>query len=194
MKKIILASKSPYRKALLERLGVQFQCFDPKYDESEFKEKLNNPKELAEILAKGKALNIYQEIQDAVIIGSDQVCYFDGNILGKSGDIDKSVTQLLNMQGKTHFLYTSYFLKYGDQEITRTNITELKMRKLSESQIRNYVVRDNATDCAGSYKLELGGISLMESIKTEDHTAIIGLPLIQLGTDLLSLGVQLPPE
>lgn len=194
MKNIILASKSPYRKELLLRLGIDFQALDSGLDESYYKEKIKVPQELTEILAKNKALNLLKLHKDSIIIGSDQVCYFDGKILGKTGCLEKSLDQLMMMQGKTHELFTSYAILTSTKEIIRTSVTKLKMRKLNESQVKNYLIQDNPIDCAGSYKLELKGISLMESITTEDYTGIIGLPLTILANDLNSLSIMVPPE
>ena len=115
-------------------------------------------------------------------------------ILGKTGSLDKSYEQLMKMQGQEHTLITSYCILSKDNEVIRTNITKLKMRSLNSLQVKNYLREDNPIDCAGSYKLELKGISLMEKIETSDHTAIVGLPLIMLGNDLSDLGHQIPAE
>ena len=193
MKEIILASKSPYRKELLQRLGIDFTCINSEYDESILKNKMKDPRELAQKLAIGKARNIQDHHKSSIIIGSDQVCCHDGIILGKTGSIAKSFEQLKSMQGSEHQLITSYCLLFDDQEIVRTNTTKLVMRSLTDQQIKNYLSADNPIDCAGSYKLELNGISLMSDIQTTDYTAIIGLPLIQLANDLNSIGVNIPP-
>lgn len=192
--KIILASKSPYRKKLLERLGINFECVSSEFDESTIKQRLNCPVEISKQLSKAKALTIKDQYKDCIIIGSDQVCALGDELLSKPKTFDKGLTQLSKMQGRSHRLITSYYLYSPNQCFEHTNVTTLKMKSLSENQIKKYLNSDNPIDCAGSYKLELQGISLMESIDTEDSTAIIGLPLIQLGHDLNKLGICIPPE
>ena len=193
MKQLILASSSPYKRDLLERLGVKFICIDSCVNEQIYKDKINDPLELTQILAKKKAESIFYHHQEAVIIGADQICIFQGKILGKTGSIEKSYEQLMEMQGKEHTLITSYCLLSQETEIIQTNKTKLKMRSLSSAQVKNYLRADNPIDCAGSYKLELKGISLMEKIETSDHTAIVGLPIIMLGNDLIKCGFNIPP-
>ncbi len=193
MKKIILASKSPYRKQLLQRLGIEFETQNSNYDEGPLKKSISDPVELTQRLAIEKAKIIAKDNKDSIIIGSDQVAHINGEILGKTGSYDASVEQLMKLQGKTHELITSYVIIYAGKEVIRTNTTTLIMRKLNVEQVKKYLSIDNPIDCAGSYKLELNGISLFSEIKTTDHTAIIGLPLIQLATDLIDLGLSIPP-
>ena len=192
--KIILASKSPYRKQLLARLGIEFECMPSSFDEAPLKQLIADPKELTAKLALEKANIVAQSHPDTLVIGSDQVAHLEGEILGKTGSYDGSVQQLLKLSGKTHELITSYIILYQGKIVGYTDITQLKMRKLSEEQIKKYLTHDNPIDCAGSYKLELSGISLFEEIKTKDHTAIVGLPLIQLANDLIALGQEIPPR
>lgn len=192
MSKIILASSSPYRKALLERLGISFECVSPNVNEDSFKEKISDPIELAETLAKEKASAVAKDYPDAIVIGSDQLLHFEGKNFGKSGTQEKAFEQLTMLSGKTHQLITSWSIKNSLIIHTETNITTLKMRILTENDIKNYLSADNPVDCAGSYKLELKGISLFEKIETSDHTAIVGLPLLALGSYLRSLGINVP--
>lgn len=194
MKKIILASSSPYRKQLLQRLGISFDCIDSNLDESILKAKINDPKQLTVELSCAKAANISLKGPEYLIIGSDQIAHKDGQILGKAGSSEAARKQLEMLQGSWHELITSYAILHKNEFISKTVMTKLKMRKLTSAQIKYYLRNDNPIDCAGSYKLELMGISLFEKINTPDHTAIIGLPLIELGNDLIELGVQIPPE
>ncbi|MBT4790087.1 MAG: septum formation protein Maf [Halobacteriovoraceae bacterium] len=197
MKKIILASKSPYRKALLNRLGIQFDTINSDFDENFLKGQISDPEILTQKLALGKAKSVQSKLadsKDVLVIGSDQVCCIDERILGKPGCIEAAQTQLEALQGRSHHLMTSYVMLLNDQIICRTNKTTLFAKKLTIKQIKNYLSTDNPIDCAGSYKLELNGISLFEKVETEDHTAIIGLPLLQLSRDLTDLGLVIPPE
>jgi septum formation protein len=194
MRKIILASKSPYRKQLLERLDLDFLCENSEFDENYLKGNISDPYDLTRQLSIAKAKKVQKKFPNDIIIGSDQVCHFEGQNLGKTGSWEKSFEQLMQMNGKTHELFTSYAILYKDEVIIETNITKLKIKKLTEKQIKNYLSIDNPIDCAGSYKLELKGISLMDEILTDDETAIIGLPLLSLAKNLGEFGVSIPRE
>lgn len=194
MNRIILASKSPYRKELLARLGISFEQQNSNFDENTLKSKIHDPLKLTQELAIAKAASVQNQYPDAIIIGSDQVCHFSGEILGKSKSIEKSFQQLKKLNGKMHELVTSYAILHNKKSIVKTNVTKLFMRNLTDDQINKYLSTDNPIDCAGSYKLELNGISLFNKIETDDHTAIIGLPLMELANDLNEMGIVVPPE
>lgn len=194
MKKIILASASIYRKELLQRLGIEFECVPANLDEDAYKAKISDPEKLAKTLAYEKAKAILDQYPDAIVIGSDQLGYIDNQILGKTGGMEASIEQLQLLSGRSHQLLTAYCIIDSNKSVIKLNKTTLKMRNLNDLQIKNYLSEDNPFDCAGSYKLELKGISLFEKIDTTDHTAIVGLPLIELGLDLESFGLIIPPE
>ena len=194
MKKIILASASKYRKELLQRLGIEFKCIPADIDEDAYKDKIKDPEELAKTLAYEKAKIVFEQNPDAIVIGSDQLGYIDNQILGKTGSIEGSIEQLKLLSGKSHQLLTAYCVMDSEKNLLKLNKTTLKMKNLTDLQIKNYLREDNPFDCAGSYKLELKGISLFEKIDTVDHTAIVGLPLIELGLDLEKFGLIIPPK
>lgn len=197
MKKLILASQSKYRKDLLKRLGVPFECIPANIDEQSFKNKIDDPVELAKTLAYHKAKHVFDlhpNNTDIVVIGSDQVAYIDNKVLGKTGSLDKSIQQLQLLRGKTHQLITAYCILSAKKRLDKVNTTTLHMKPLSDLQIKKYLSYDIPFDCAGSYKLESYGISLFEKIDTDDYTAIIGLPLIELGIDLCGFEIKTPPE
>ncbi len=194
MAQIILASKSPYRKQLLEQLGIEFDCMDAQIDEGLLKQTISDPVQLTRELALQKALAVSENRPNSLIIGSDQVCYFKGKIFGKTGSYEGSFAQLKILQGSPHELITSYVIINNEKRIFNTVKTTLYMRDLDDLQIKNYLSTDNPIDCAGSYKLEKKGISLFSKIETPDHTAIIGLPLIGLGNDLKKFGIVIPPR
>lgn len=194
MKKLILASGSKYRKELLLRLGLNFECISPDIDEDIWKEKILDPQELTLKLSFEKAKVILDKYPDAVVIGSDQLAHIDGKVLGKTGSLEGSIEQLTLLSNKTHRLITSFCVMNSTKIVIKTNITSLKMKHINHLQIKNYLNMDNPIDCAGSYKLELNGISLFENIDSTDHTAIIGLPLINLGMVLEEFGFVVPPE
>jgi septum formation protein len=114
-----------------------------------------------------------------------------GQAQGSSSSVAKAIAQLLKMQGKHHELVTAVCLMMPHKKICFENRTRLYMRQLTEESVREYVQLDSPLDCAGSYKLESRGIKLFEKIEMDDHTSIIGLPLIQLNNHLLELGYPL---
>ncbi len=193
MKHVILASTSKYRKELLERLAIEFECMAPNVDEDLFKEKIADPTELAKILAKEKANAIAKNHPSAIVIGSDQLAECEGRILGKAPTEKEAFEQLNFLSGKEHKLITAFTVINNKEEISKVNTTVLRMKKLSPEQIKKYIQLDKPFDCAGTYKLELHGISLFDKIETTDHSAIIGLPLIELGNVLSQLGQLIPP-
>jgi septum formation protein len=188
---IILASTSKYRGELLSQLGLPFTAVAPGVDEDAFKSADLTALELSRELAFRKAEAVFELFPESLVIGSDQVCTLNGEILSKPGSSEKAVAQLLKMQSKHHELVTAVCLLMPQKKIYFENRTRLYMRPLSESTIRDYIQKDSPLDCAGSYKLESKGIKLFEKIEMDDHTSIIGLPLIQLNNHLLELGYPL---
>lgn len=188
---LILASTSKYRRELLSQLGLPFESVAPGVDEDKIKQQAFSPLELALELSKLKALAVACKYPQACIIGSDQVCNLDGLILDKPGSIAKATEQLAELQGKTHELITAVTLVHPKGIESFVNTTTLHMRPLSLAQIHHYIKADEPLDCAGSYKLESQGIKLFDHIEMTDHTAIIGLPLIELTTSLIKLGYTL---
>ena len=191
---IILASTSPYRRALLDRLGLPFRTIAPTVDEAPYKARGMDPRLLAEMLALDKAGSVAHGHPDAIVIGSDQVAEVNGRILDKPGTAEVAVAQLRSLSGRQHRLITSIAVVCSTRNIVtpHTDVTTLWMRSLDDDAIRRYVEADRPLDCAGSYKLEARGIALFERIDSADHTAIVGLPLIALTTILRSLGVEIP--
>lgn len=185
---LILASTSKYRGELLSQLGWPFEAMAPGVDEDKIKENNHSPSELALVLSELKARAVALKRPDACIIGSDQVCAMDGMIFGKPGTVEKAREQISLLQGKSHDLLTAVTVISPSGTHSFVNKTTLHMRPLTLSQIHSYVNDDEPLDCAGSYKLESRGIKLFHKIDMSDHTAIIGLPLIELTSTLLKLG------
>ena len=150
-----------------------------------------SPTQLALELAHLKALAVFNKRPEACVIGSDQVCMLNGELLGKPGTKENAIAQLLKMQGIHHELITAVTILSPQGEINFHNRTLLFMRPMSLNEITHYVEEDMPLDCAGSYKLETKGIKLFEKIEMDDHTSIIGLPLIQLNNHLLQIGYPL---
>lgn len=190
MTPLILASTSPYRQDLLKKLGLSFSAQAPLFDEETFKNQGLMPLELAQTLALGKAQSL--ATHENCVIGGDQLVSFQGKILGKAKTFEKAFEQLSSMQGKTHELITAVCVFHKKEKTEWINVTKLSMRKLTREQIETYLKKDNPLDCAGSYKIELNGLSLFENIETSDFSAIQGLPLLELGSVLSKYGYQIP--
>jgi septum formation protein len=189
---LVLASTSPYRRTLLERLGVPFRVIAPNCDESQLKAEEPNPVRLAERLAHDKAASVFDRDSGATFIGGDQVVSFQGQVLGKPLTEDRAIEQLLSLSGRTHDLITAMVVMQSARAFAHTDVTTLHMRALSRPEIERYVLNERPLDCAGSYKIESQGIALFEKIESADQSAISGLPLIALVSILRQLGFAIP--
>lgn len=191
MLRLLLASSSPYRRQLLERLGLPFDCQSPDIDETPAPGEM--PETLARRLAQGKAQALAEPAPTAqLIIGSDQVACLNGKTLGKPGDHANAKAQLAAASGQTVTFYTGLCLhdnRTGTSE-TRCDTYRVHFRTLSEAQIEHYLIRETPYDCAGSFKAEGLGIRLFERMEGADPNSLIGLPLITLTDLLLSAGVD----
>ncbi len=176
---LILASTSVYRKSLLEKLGYPFRGIPPLVDENIMKGQGKSPREIAEALAKLKAMAVFKKHPQALVIGSDQVVSCEEKILGKGGSFEAAFEQLQFISGKTHQLITSVCLIYPGGLEEFTEIVTLSMPEHSDEFLQAYLKKDAPYDCAGSYKIEENGMRLFNEIKCEDHSAIIGLPLLK---------------
>jgi septum formation protein len=185
--KILLASQSPYRKQQLKDLGLRFTAKSPKFDEDSLKGQGIAPRALALRLAIEKARSLVARHPDYVIIGADQLVALGKKVLGKPGSAKNAVKQLQMMSGKTHELVTALAVIYKGKVWTKTVVASVKLHRLSEKEIRAYVKRDRPLDCAGSYKFEHGGFSLVESMQVSDPSSLIGLPLIELSAILRNI-------
>ncbi len=189
---LVLASSSSYRAELLARLGVPFLSASPNCDESRMQGEA--PEALAGRLALTKASCLISHFPDHRIIGSDQVASASEQTLGKPGSRENARAQLASMSGQEVMFYTALCVIDTAQNIKLACVHETKatLRKLSSEEIERYVAADNPLDCAGSFKVESLGISLFEGVESNDPTALIGLPLIELGRFLRQLGYAIP--
>ena len=185
---IILASSSPYRQALLSRLGVSFQTDSPAIDEAPFAGE--SATDLVARLSKAKAQAVLTRHPDAVVIGSDQVACLGDAILGKPGNIPNAIAQLSQCAGRQVTFLTGLCVADRQRERYSLSRTEVRFRRLTPEQIRRYVERELPLDCAGSFKCEDLGIALFEAITSDDPTSLIGLPLIQLTSQLMEFGLH----
>ncbi len=182
---ILLASTSIYRKRLLERLGLPFQTVKPGINEDDFKNKSLPAEELAKTLAYEKAFSVQK--QNAIIIGSDQLVSFKNEILGKSGNAAENLNQLKKLSGGKHKLITAVCVLLNEKKIEWTETALIEFRNLTLREMESAIAADQSWDCAGGYKLESRGISLVKSIECADWSAIEGLPIIRLNQVLLDL-------
>lgn len=187
---ILLASTSSYRRALLEKLNLEFSCAAPNIDESPYADE--SPETLVKRLAEAKARALMLSHPNHLIIGSDQVCAIDGKITGKPHTFENAERQLRAASGKVVTFYTGLSLldSRTQQAATLCEPFEVSFRALSDEEISNYLEMEQPYDCAGSFKCEGLGISLFSQLNGRDPNTLIGLPLIALLELLRAKGVN----
>lgn len=189
---LVLASTSPFRREILQKLGLPFEVAAPDIDEAVGNDEL--PEALVSRLAESKARAVAQNWPNALIIGSDQVACVDGKILGKPGNRQNAIKQLMQTAGKTVTFYTGLCLLNsvsGRAQIS-CELFKVHFRQLSEEQIGRYLDHERPFNCAGSFKSEGMGITLFSKLEGDDPNTLIGLPLIKLVEMLGNEGVELP--
>ena len=190
LRRLILGSTSPYRRVLLSRLRLPFDVVSPDVDETPLAGEL--PRALALRLAMAKAQAVAALHPQAVVIGSDQVADLDGEPLGKPGTHARATAQLRRMRGKTVVFQTAVAIICLDSSFSQVDLAEVrvKFRNLDDAEIERYLLAETPYDCAGSAKSEGLGIALLESIDSDDPTALVGLPLIRTCQMLRAAGVK----
>jgi MAF protein len=178
--KLILASTSPYRKALLDRLHVAYDCDSPNIDEFPLEDE--SVENMVARLAILKAKAVAARHNDALIIGSDQSAELDAKPLSKPGNFDNAVRQLQNASGRRIVFQTGLCLLNTHSGNVQTAVVPYTVvfRQLTSEMIENYLKKEQPYNCAGSFKSEGLGIALFEKFEGEDPNALIGLPLIKL--------------
>lgn len=192
MSRLILASGSVYRRQMLERLGLKFEVDPADIDESPCPGE--DGASLARRLSREKAETVAKRSPGAIVIGADQVAECNGRLLGKPGNAERAAEQLAWMSGRT-VVYHSAMVFCQDERRDEVLVpTVLRMRRLTLERIERYLELDRPYDCAGAMRSESLGVTLVESISSDDPTALIGLPLIacvrlleDFGVDCLSL-------
>ncbi len=186
---LILASTSAYRRELLQRLRLPFSVQAPRVDETR---RPGEPaRDLALRLAREKALAVASSSGPAWVIGSDQVCACDGEILGKPGGFEPALRQLQRLRGREAVFHTAVALAGPSGEVQVREVpTWVRMRELDDARLRAYLLAEQPYDCAGSAKSEGLGIALLHSVRSDDPSALIGLPLIALCDMLLQGGFE----
>jgi septum formation protein len=185
--KLVLASTSKYRQALMNRLSRPYTAVPPAYEEEH--DLPLAPAALVAYLSRRKAESLQPTHGEAIIIGSDQALAIDGGILGKPGTAEAAEAQLSRMSGRRLELLTGLCVVGLDGELYEyLETVYLQVRPLTPAMIRHYVQQDQPLDCAGAFKIESLGVALFDRVETTDPTAIEGLPLMALTRILSSLG------
>lgn len=189
---LILASTSRYRRELLARLGLSFESARPDTDETALPDEA--PEALAHRLAQAKAHAIASRHPKAWVIGSDQVAACGGLLLGKPGGRAAALAQLHAASGREVVFHTAVCVMRAADDTCwlASDRTHVQFRNLHDDELTRYVDAEQPFDCAGSFKSEGLGISLFERIRSDDPTALIGLPLIALCGLLRKAGFVLP--
>ena len=191
-KGLILASTSRYRRDLLQRLGVPFDCIAPDADEARLPDE--PAAEMASRLARLKAEVVAARHPRAIVIGSDQVALRGCDILGKPGTVERCREQLRASSGQEVVFLTAVHVIDGMAGRTESHVdrTVVKFRELADAEIDRYIERDQPLDCAGGFKAEALGIALFDRIESVDPTGLTGLPLSWLCGALRRARVPIP--
>ncbi len=192
--RLILASSSPYRRELLERLRAPFDVAVPAVDETPLTGE--SPEATALRLAQAKARAVAAGLtggERALVIGSDQVATYDGQQIGKPGTHEKALAQLQGMRGREVLFHSALCLldSHSVDAQCVDVVTRVRFRNLPDAALDAYLRAETPYDCAGSAKAEGLGIALLDAIESDDPTALIGLPLIALTRMLLAAGYPL---
>lgn len=187
---IILASTSPFRRQILQKLSIAFEALAPDTDETPLKDE--TPEQLVKRLSIAKAQAIAMQQENALVIGSDQVAVFNNQIIGKPHTHENAVKQLSQFSGNKVTFLTGLALINSNNNHQQVIVEPFNVhfRQLTPSQIDNYLRKETPYNCAGSFKSEGLGISLFERLEGKDPNTLIGLPLISLIDMLAKEGVE----
>jgi septum formation protein len=188
--RLILASTSRYRRELLTRLRWPFEVMSPDVDETALPGE--TPEAIARRLALAKACAVSALRPDAIVIGSDQVADLQGQAIGKPGHHAAAVGQLRRLSGQRVVFRTAVACVAPGFERCELVSVAVQFRKLDDAEIETYLRLEQPYDCAGSAKCETLGIALLDSIESDDPTALVGLPLIRTTRMLRAAGLDLP--
>jgi septum formation protein len=189
-RRLVLGSTSPYRRELLARLNLPFEVVAPEVDEAPLP--LEIPRQIALRLALAKAKAVAGMHPDAVVIGSDQVADLGGQPLGKPGTHANAVVQLQRMSGQSVVFHTAVAVVCAETGFEQLELAPVKVqfRELSAIEIEHYLCAEQPYDCAGSARSEGLGVALLESIDSDDPTALVGLPLIRTCRMIRAAGIR----
>lgn len=187
---LLLASTSPYRPRLLERLGLPFAVESPQVDEQ--LRPGEEPAVRALRLARSKAAAVAARHPQSWVLGSDQVADCGGTVLEKPGNAARCRSQLRAESGRVVRFHTAAVLMRADPASVQEHLdlTTVRFRPLSDAEIARYVELEAPWDCAGAFRSEGLGAALFESIDTRDPSALVGLPLIWVAAALRACGLD----
>ena len=188
---LVLASGSAIRQQMLKAVGLTFRTMPSGFDETALKATIATLPiaDQAVALARGKALSVSAQAEDAITIGADQICSVDGEILSKPGSYENAHASLAKLSGKTHQQTSGLVLARAGEVIWEySDHAELTMRTLSPAEIKAYVAEDAPLHSCGAYKFESLGRHLFANVRG-DHDVVKGLPLTALLAKLHELGV-----
>jgi septum formation protein len=191
-KHLILASSSPFRRELLQRLRYPFECDSPHIDESAITDE--SPEDYVKRLSLAKAQAIAAKQSNAWVIGSDQCAVLNNQVIGKPKNHEEAVAQLQASSGKSVQFLTGLCVLDSDTKHYQVDLIPYTVvfRALSLADIEAYLALEQPYQCAGSFKSEALGVSLFQAMRGDDPTALIGLPLIRLCEILRQFGLDLP--
>ncbi|MBS4176193.1 Maf family protein [Lederbergia citrea] len=188
---LVLASASPRRKELLQKLNIPFSTFSPHADES-FSPNLS-PNEIVTMLALRKANMASAQFPESIVIGSDTIVVNNDKVLGKPANRQEAKQMLEQLSGQTHSVYTGVAVVYGKISKTFYEKTDVEFWELSDADIERYLDSGEPFDKAGAYGIQGLGALHVKSIKG-DYYAVVGLPISRLSRTLSSMGLGSPPE
>lgn len=190
MPRLVLGSSSRYRRELLARLRLPFDCIDPEIDETP--RPGEPPANTARRLALAKAQAVAAQHPDAIVIGSDQVAELDGQPLGKPGTHERALAQLQAMRGREVWFHTGVAVLRPVTGFAQSALAPVRVRfgRHDDTLLEHYLRLEQPYDCAGSAKCETLGISLLGTIDSDDPTALVGLPLIRTCALLRAAGLE----
>lgn len=188
MKKIILASKSPRRRNVLEQIGLEFTVEVSDFDEASIKFK--TPIEMVEKLSLEKAKIIAKRNPEAVIIGADTTVIYKNEIIGKPTSKADAVRILKLLSGNIHSVVTGFTVISGAKSITKHVTSQVKFKKLSAAEIKAYVATGEPMDKAGGYGIQDKAGVLIESV-IGDYFNVVGLPIAVVSEVLKDFGVNI---
>lgn len=194
MKTLVLGSTSPFRKTILEKLQLPFECAKPEVNETPYQNE--KPQDLVKRLAIEKAKAVGVNYPSSLIIGSDQVAVCNGEILGKPHTFDNAVNQLTKFSGQSITFYTGLCVYDTDKDnaIAVVEPFIVHFNQLSQNEIKYYLKAEEPYNCAGSFKSEGLGICLFSKLEGDDPNTLIGLPLIRLVALLKEQGLDVLAE
>lgn len=192
--RIILASASPFRLAMLRNAGIETEANPSRIDERAVEEAVGDaaisPENLAWILAEAKAEEVSERFPGALVIGSDQTLSLGDEVLHKAADMEEARRRLLKLSGRTHHLNSAVVLARDGKALWgHVSVASMTMRKLDPAYVGRYLSRvgDQVLRSVGVYQIEGEGIQLFDSIEG-DHFTIVGMPLLPLVAELRRLG------